>query len=137
MLPGFLGRKIIPPICKKTSRPLLTLTKLDVYLSHANDTPPVATTTFKVRQMTTTQIEKTIAAAIARSESHNEIAKIEIDDDSNTALDAIRNLVECEIDHTDREDSNGRYMLDVWGFDEDAPAGEMLWRLAISFADPT
>ena len=85
--------------------------------------------------MTTTQIEKTIANAIARSESLNEIAKIEIDGDSQGAIAAIRTLAECEIDHAMTEDTDGRKMLDVWGFDEDAPAGEMLWRLAITFAD--
>jgi hypothetical protein len=85
--------------------------------------------------MTTTQIEKTIAAAIARSQSHNEVAHLEIDGDSQDALDAIRTLVECEVDHVGSEDKCGRYMLDVWGFNEDAPAGEMIWRLAISFAD--
>jgi hypothetical protein len=80
------------------------------------------------------QLETTIAAAIARSESLNEIAKLEIDGDSGDALAAIRTLVTCEIDYamTDRE---GKDLMDVWGFDEAAPAGEMLWRLAITFAD--
>ena len=95
------------------------------------------TPTQKDRTMTTTKytvIETTIAAAIARSESLNEIAKLEIDGDSGDALTAIRTLVTCEIDYamTDRE---GKDLMDVWGFDEAAPAGEMLWRLAITFAD--
>ena len=79
------------------------------------------------------QIETTIAAAITRSELLNEIVKLEIDGDSGDALDAIRKLVTCEIDYamTDRE---GKDTMDVWGF-EAAPAGEMLWRLAITFAD--
>ena len=85
--------------------------------------------------MTTTQIETTIAAAIARSQSHNGRAKIEIAGDSDAALVAIRDVVTCDIDYATTEDTDGRKMLDVWGFDEDAEAGTMLWRLEISFAD--
>ena len=111
----------------------LTWPILSLYLSRANDIR-TQNTPSKVRTMSATQIETTIAAAIARSQSHNEIAKLEIDGDSGDALAAIRTLVECETDFSmcDRE---GKDTLDVWGFDEDAPAGEVLWRLAISFAD--
>ena len=77
--------------------------------------------------------ENAIAAAIARSESHNEIVKVEIKDSSTNALNAISKLTKCEIDFVMTEDSEGNVMLDVWGFDEDAPAGGMLWRLAITF----
>ena len=79
-------------------------------------------------------IETTIATAIARSKSKNEIAKLEIDADSGDALAAIRTLVTCKFDYemTDRE---GKDLMDVWGFDDEAAPGEMLWRLAITFAD--
>ena len=84
--------------------------------------------------MTAQTIAATIAAAIARSESHNEVAHLEIDGDSGDALAAIHTLVECEVDYV-LSDREGKDMLDVWGFDEAAQAGEMLWRLAITFAD--
>jgi hypothetical protein len=73
-------------------------------------------------------IKTQIANAIARSQSHDEIVRIEIDGDSGDALAAINALTDCETDYAiyDREGSD---CLDIWAID-----GDMLWRLNISFA---
>ena len=79
-------------------------------------------------------IASQIKTAIDRSSSHDEIVSVTIDGDSGVALTAIRSLVDCEVDYVmiDRE---GIDVLDVWGYDVDAPEGQMLWRLAIRFAE--
>ena len=79
--------------------------------------------------MKTTKTESQIKDAINRSQSHNEIVNVTIAGDSADAMNAIRALVDCEIDYamTDYD------TMDVWGFDETAKNGEMLWRLAIRF----
>lgn len=79
-------------------------------------------------------ITSEIKTAINRSISHNEIVHLTIDGDSGDALEAVSLLTDCETDSVfyDRE---GVDELDVWGFDPDAPAGEMLWRLNVRFAE--
>ena len=83
--------------------------------------------------MTTSTATK-LKAAIDHSELNNEIVHITIDGDSGDALTAINTLVDCETDYA-MADHEGVDTMDVWGFDEDAPAGQMRWRLAIRFAD--
>ena len=78
-------------------------------------------------------IKSKIKEAIDQSISHDEIVHITIEGDSGDALTAINSLVECETDYT-MADYEGVDTMDVWGFDEDAPGGQMIWRLAIRFA---
>ena len=82
---------------------------------------------------------KTIADAIAHSKSEGCCEEVEMDGDSNQALAEIRRLVDCDIGHTmhDRLYADGGYrpLLNVWGFRDNTPAGEVEWRLAISFVD--
>jgi len=77
-------------------------------------------------------IESQIKAAMDRSSSHNEIVHVTITADSGDALTAINSLVECETDYA-IVDYEGIDTMDVWGYEEDAPQGEMLWRLTIHF----
>lgn len=79
-------------------------------------------------------IENQIKIALDRSTSHNKIVHITIEGDSGDAMSAINTLVDCETDYA-MADYGGIDTMDVWGFDEGAPEGEMLWRLAIGF-DP-
>jgi hypothetical protein len=83
----------------------------------------------------TTQIEKQIKDAIARSISHNEIVHITIDGDSGDALSAIESVrdVDTETDYT-MADYEGIDTMDVWGWTEQTPENEQDWRLAIRFA---
>jgi hypothetical protein len=78
------------------------------------------------------KIEAQIKSAIARSESHNTIVAITIDGDSGDALAAISAVTDCLTGRcmVDRE---GEDRLDIWGFEEDAKDGDMLWRLNIRF----
>jgi hypothetical protein len=78
-------------------------------------------------------IKTQIANAIARSESHDQIVRIKIDGDSGDALSAISAVTDCLTGRcmVDRE---GVDLMDIWGFDDDAKDGDMLWRLNISFA---
>jgi hypothetical protein len=87
------------------------------------------------RKAMTTQIEKQIKDAIARSISHNEIVHITIDGDSGDALSAIESVrdVDTETDYT-MADYEGIDTMDVWGWTEQTPENEQDWRLAIRFA---
>jgi inactivated superfamily I helicase len=83
----------------------------------------------EVSRLNTAAIAKTLQAAIHSSESLDEITHIELDCDSEAALSEIQSLVDCEVDSVMIDDN----VMDVWGFEEDAPNGEMLWRLSILF----
>jgi hypothetical protein len=77
--------------------------------------------------------EQIIREAISRSISHDEIVHVKINGDSGDALTVIHHIVDCEVDYA-MCDYEGIDTLDVWGYDEDAMPGEMLWRLAVRFA---
>jgi len=81
------------------------------------------------------RIKSKIANAIERSESHNEIVFLKIDNGWLDALSAINKLTDCETDYVLTE-HRGNPQMEVWGIDEheDAEEGDMLWRLNISFA---
>lgn len=46
----------------------------------------------------------------------------------------IKSAIDCETDHV-MCDHEGVDTIDVWGYDPNAPEGEMLWRLAIRFEE--
>lgn len=77
-------------------------------------------------------VKSQIESAIERSISHNEIVHVTIDGDSGAALAAISELRDESTDYT-MSDYEGVNALDIWGYDEGAPEGEMVWRLAIRF----
>jgi hypothetical protein len=78
----------------------------------------------------------TIKNAIDRSISHDEIAHVTIDGDSDDALAAIATLIDSDTTETDYVmcDHEGIDTLDVWASEIGTADGEMLWRLAIRFA---
>jgi hypothetical protein len=80
------------------------------------------------------KIEAQIKRAIARSEAHDQIVRIKIDGDSGDALSAISAVTDCLTGRcmVDRE---GVDLMDIWGFDDDAKDGDMLWRLNITFTE--
>ena len=70
--------------------------------------------------------------AFARSGSHTEIVACEYagGDDCNLVAD-LAAMYDGEIDHV--RDNDGT--IDVWGFREDAPEGEMDWRLKVTLTN--
>lgn len=74
-----------------------------------------------------------IRAAIARSQSHDEIAHITIPGDSGDALSAICELWDGDSDYS-LSDYEGKDRLDVWGWTDSTPQDGMEWRLSITFA---
>lgn len=78
-----------------------------------------------------------IREAIERSRSHNEIVHVQVpskhsDRDADAAMlqGTLGAEYDGEIDSAWENDGS----LDIWGYDEDAPAGEMDWRLKVTFA---
>jgi hypothetical protein len=84
-------------------------------------------------------ITSQIQTAISRSISHNEITILTIDGDSGDALAAIDALTDSDTTETDytMADYEGVDTMDVWAFTPDGAENEMVWRLAIRFAEPT
>ena len=70
-----------------------------------------------------------INEAITRSESHNEIVAVDYDGTLDGLLDELSHC-ECEVDHETADD-----YVDVWGYEVDAPEGEMNWRLRVTLVD--
>jgi len=75
-----------------------------------------------------TFIESEIQSAIDRSISHDENVHLEIDGSFDDVMVAIDSLADCEFDYA----MISKNVIDIWGFDEDAKNGEMIWRLCIS-----
>ncbi len=85
-------------------------------------------------------MDLSLTAAKSRSESHDEIVHIEHprmhgnrDADSAMIQGALQALWDGEIDSAwENQDQQGRDVLDIWGYDVDAPDGQMDWRLRIT-----
>lgn len=76
-----------------------------------------------------------LQAAIDRSISYDEIVHITVDGhDSGDVLATLHVITDCEIDYA-MCDGDGDPRIDVWGFEEDAKDGEMLWRLCVRFEE--
>ena len=86
----------------------------------------------KMKNICEEKIEAQIKSAIARSAAHDQIVAITIDGDSGDALTAIAEVTDC-LTGSCMVDREGEDRLDVWGFEEDAKDGDMLWRLNIRF----
>ena len=80
------------------------------------------------------RLQTQITNAIKRSESHNEIVRLEIDGDSGDALAAIAAITDCETDYN-MSDYQGEDRLDIWGSNADDKDGDMIWRLNITFTN--
>ena len=71
----------------------------------------------------------TLQDAIDRSISHTEIVHLEWDgDDEATLVAELYAIYDGDVDSVRTNDGT----IDVWGFREDAPEGEMDWRLCVT-----
>jgi hypothetical protein len=71
-----------------------------------------------------------IDAAISRSESHNEITHIRVtkDDAKPLIAQAERIATEAGLGFDSSDANNG---WDMWAYKQDAPDGEMVWRVKL------
>lgn len=77
----------------------------------------------------TTEINMTLTQAIDRSRSHNERVSVEVAAaDISEVLAELGSLYDGEIDSAQENDGTH----DVWGYQADAPEGEMDWRLCVT-----
>ena len=77
----------------------------------------------------------TLTDAMDMSRSHNEIVAVEWDGGDSSALIAeLGGMHDGEIDSVDIGPSidSERPVIDVWGYDADAPEGDMEWRLYVT-----
>jgi len=65
--------------------------------------------------------------AIDRSQNHNEIVIVDYDGSREDLMVALDGFYDGEID--DAQENDGT--IDVWGYDADAPEGEMEWRIKV------
>lgn len=80
-----------------------------------------------------TTLRKDLNKAILRSESHDEIVHVDVENDSGDVLECLRDLfAEGEIDYV-ITDCEGQDRMDVWGWNDKTPENEQDWRLAIYF----
>lgn len=80
--------------------------------------------------MTTTTA---LTEAIARSRSHNEIVRVEVEAANiSEVLAELATIYDGEID--DSQENDGTY--GVWGWTEDMAEGEMDWRLNVTLTTP-
>lgn len=76
--------------------------------------------------MTESKTTTTLRNAIDRSMSHDEIVRVEVED-QQAALQIIGELTAADIDWVRENDGS----IDVWGWSEDTPEDEQDWRLRL------
>jgi len=77
------------------------------------------------------EIKTQLTTAIERSISHTEIVDVTIMAESAVVLEIIQEMRDEAVDHAIVK----KGWMDVWGFNEDAPEGDMVWRLSITFVE--
>lgn len=75
----------------------------------------------------------TLQQAIDRSRSHNERVSVEFAGERSELMVALDGLYNGEIDDATENDGT----IDVWGWTEDMPEGEMDWRLCVTLSSET
>lgn len=86
--------------------------------------------------MTTKTIDERLAEAIRRSESQNEIVRVDVDVHSGDVLQVLHSLDELAgwFDYS-LSDYEGMDVMDVWGWHADTAVNQMDWRLEIHFKE--
>ena len=83
--------------------------------------------------MTTSEIGTILTEAITRSVGYTEIVSVGVACDISELMSEVHALLDDGEDADYVRDNDGRY--DVWAFREDAPEGQMLWRLSVLCGD--
>lgn len=82
-----------------------------------------------MKEMTTATLLDALQNAVARSMSHDEIVRVEVDDVEQARI-LLCTLCDDDIEETDWVDTDG--MTDVWCYDSD---DDMVWRVYLVQAD--